>query len=70
MIVGYVFKADIKHYFDTVDHEVLLSIIKNKINDERILWLIKRIISNHKTKEHGKGMPIGNLTSQFFAMYI
>jgi len=66
-IKGFVLKADVKHYFDTVDHEILIRIIRQKINDKRIIWLIKTILSNHKTKLPGKGMPLGNLTSQFFA---
>ncbi|MBN2052944.1 hypothetical protein JW756_05550 [Candidatus Woesearchaeota archaeon] len=66
-IKGFVLKADVKHYFDTVDHEILVRIIQKKINDKRIIWLIKTILSNHKTKTQGKGMPLGNLTSQFFA---
>ena len=32
------------------------------------MQLISIILSNHKTKENGKGMPLGNLTSQFFAI--
>ena len=60
-------KADIRHYFETVDHEILLTIISRKIDDPDILWLIKTIFKNHKTDIVGKGMPIGNLTSQFFA---
>jgi hypothetical protein len=64
---GYALKADIKHYFDTVDHSVLLNIIERKIRDEKTLWLIKTILDNHKVDISGKGMPIGNLTSQFFA---
>ncbi|MBI4895783.1 MAG: hypothetical protein HY831_04800 [Candidatus Aenigmarchaeota archaeon] len=66
-VVGYVLKADIKHYFQTVDHEILLSTIKNKIKDEKVIWLIKKILSNHTSEEIDKGMPLGNLTSQFFA---
>ncbi|MFH0869695.1 MAG: RNA-directed DNA polymerase [archaeon] len=66
-IKGFVLKADVKHYFDSVDHEILVRIIRKRINDERIIWLIKTILSNHKTKEQGRGMPLGNLTSQFFA---
>jgi RNA-directed DNA polymerase len=31
------------------------------------LWLIGLILANHKTETAGKGMPLGNLTSQFFA---
>lgn len=67
MVVGYALKADIRHYFDTVDHEVLLNLIKRKIRDEKVIWLIQRVLDNHNFKVLGKGMPIGNLTSQFFA---
>lgn len=63
----YVLKADIRHYFETVDHAILLSILKKRVQDERVLWLIKVILKNYKTQEPGKGMPLGNLTSQFFA---
>jgi len=67
MIIGYALKCDIKHYFDTVDHEVMIKTIRKKISDGRVLWLIKQILRNHNSKVKGKGMPIGNLTSQFFA---
>ncbi len=60
-------KADIRHYFETVDHGILLNIIRRKINDRRVLRLIGIILANHKTSTTGKGMPLGNLTSQFFA---
>nr|AQS33904.1 hypothetical protein [uncultured archaeon] len=62
----YVLKADIKHYFDEVDHSVLLDIIQKRVKDPKIIWLIKRILGNYSTSD-GKGMPLGNLTSQFFA---
>ena len=61
-----VLKADIRHYFDEVDHTILLTIIQRKIKDPKVVWLIKRILDNYCIKE-GKGMPLGNLTSQFFA---
>lgn len=60
----FVLKADIKHYFDTVDHEVLMKILSRKIKDEKVLNLLDKIIKNHN---NAKGMPIGNLTSQMFA---
>ncbi|HLD15350.1 MAG TPA: reverse transcriptase/maturase family protein [Candidatus Nanoarchaeia archaeon] len=63
----YVFKADIKHYFDEVSHEVLLNVLKNKIKDEKVIWLISKILNNFNSKVKGIGMPLGNLTSQFFA---
>lgn len=64
-VVGYVLKADIRHYFDSVNHEILLAIINRKIRDKGILWLIKKILDNHSNPS--RGMPIGNLTSQLFA---
>jgi len=67
MVAGYVLKADIRHYFDRVDHEILLNIIKRKIRDEKVIWLVQKILDNHDSKILGRGMPIGNLTSQFFA---
>ncbi|MEN9626234.1 MAG: hypothetical protein RL557_562 [archaeon] len=76
-IKGYCLKADIKHYFQTVDHEVLLQIIQRKIADEKVMWLIKRILTFEERERERetssncnisrKGMPLGNLTSQFFA---
>ena len=67
MIEGYVLKADIKHYFEEVNHEILMNILKKKINDEKALLLIDKILKNFGSKVLGKGMPLGNLTSQFFA---
>ncbi|MCX6707170.1 MAG: reverse transcriptase domain-containing protein [Candidatus Woesearchaeota archaeon] len=60
----YIFKADIKHYFDEVNHNILISIIKERVKDKRIIWLIKKVLKNHSEI---KGMPLGNMTSQFFA---
>ncbi len=39
-------KADIKHYFQEIDHEILLNIIKRKIKDEKTINLIKKIVAN------------------------
>lgn len=76
-IKGYCLKADIKHYFQEVNHEILLKIISRKIKDENVMWLINQIVrANFSPVERereitswisGKGMPLGNLTSQFFA---
>ncbi|MDD3175720.1 MAG: reverse transcriptase domain-containing protein [Candidatus Nanoarchaeia archaeon] len=65
--ICFVLKADIKSYFDNVNHEILINILKKYFDDENIINLIKLILKNHKTIEKGKGMPLGNLTSQFFA---
>jgi RNA-directed DNA polymerase len=61
---AFCFKGDIKHYFQEVNQEILLEIIQRKIKDEKVIWLIKQILNNF---EKEKGMPLGNLTSQFFA---
>jgi len=61
----YVLKADIQKYFENVEHEILQSIIQKRVSDKRIIWLIRKILSNSSSQN--KGMPLGNLTSQFFA---
>jgi retron-type reverse transcriptase len=65
-IQGYVLKADFKRYFNSVNHEVLVSILKKKINDEDLISLIKIVLNNFEISK-GIGMPLGNYTSQFFA---
>ena len=64
---AYCLKADIKHYFQEVNHEILIKIISKKIKDKEIIWLIRQILNNHSYEIKWKGMPLGNLTSQFFA---
>ena len=46
-ILGYALKADIKKYFESVDHEILLNVIREKIKDNKVFWLIKRILGNY-----------------------
>mgnify|MGYP000698110521 FL=1 len=59
------FKTDIKKYFDSIDHQLLISILNRKIKNQQLLDLMTKIIFNGG--EQGKGLPIGNLTSQFLA---
>lgn len=66
-ITGYVLKADIRHYFQEVDHEVLISILSKKIRDNQLIELIKKVLSNFEDSNDSRGMPLGNYTSQFFA---
>ncbi|MBI2452553.1 hypothetical protein HYV50_05790 [Candidatus Pacearchaeota archaeon] len=66
-ICGYVLKADIKNYFESVNHKILISIIEKIINDRDLISLINKILANYESEAKGKGMPLGNLTSQFFA---
>jgi retron-type reverse transcriptase len=59
-------KLDIRKYFDSIDHEALKILIRRFIKDTRVLFLLDGVIDSYETKP-GKGVPIGNLTSQFFA---
>jgi len=79
----YALKCDIEKYFPTIDHELLLERIARKIKCRDTLWLIERIVANSNPQEEvvryftgdslftpldrRRGIPIGNLTSQFFA---
>jgi retron-type reverse transcriptase len=58
-------KMDIEHYFASIDHAVLLSIIARNIKDNFVLDVCKSII--FRGGDGRIGLPIGNLTSQFFA---
>jgi RNA-directed DNA polymerase len=61
-------KCDIKKFFPTIDHKILMKIVAKRIKDKDALWLIKNIVksfeSEFTTKKDKKGTPIGNLTSQ------
>jgi len=63
---SFVLKCDVKKYFDSVVHDILIGLIKNKITDENAIWLINKIIESYLTLP-GKGIPLGNITSQIFA---
>lgn len=79
----YVLQCDIRKYFPTIDHDILKTIIRRKIKCLDTLWLIDKIIDNSNDQEpvidyfpdddlltpfqYKRGLPIGNLTSQFFA---
>lgn len=58
-------KSDVQKYFDSVDHNVLLHLLERKIKDRRLLE-VSEVIIRHGGQD-GKGLPIGNRTSQFFA---
>ena len=81
----WVLKCDIQKYFPSIDHDILKSLFRDKIAESKTLWLIDVIIdgSNEQEPVHNyfpgddlftpykrrKGLPIGNLTSQFFANF-
>lgn len=63
---SFVLKCDIRKFFDSIDHTILRELIVRKIKDEDILWLIDLVFASF-AKEKGKGLPLGNVTSQLFA---
>lgn len=60
----YILKMDVSKYFDSINKSILLNIIKRKIKDKKLLWLINEILYAQKRE---KGLEIGNYTSQMFA---
>lgn len=62
----YALKCDIRKFFDSIDHEILFEIIKRKVNDLDVLYLIQIVLKSFE-KEKDKGLPLGNVTSQLFA---
>jgi RNA-directed DNA polymerase len=79
----YVLQCDIRKYFPQIDHLILKDLIRRKIKCPDTLWLIDLIIDNSQhidndpvyfpgddlltPHQRQRGLPIGNLTSQFFA---
>lgn len=84
-VTGYFLKCDILKYFPSIPHKRLKEVICSHIVDERIKQLIKDIIDSYHTKASfldkydipyravgentGRGIPIGNQTSQIFGMF-
>ncbi|WP_017314576.1 RNA-directed DNA polymerase [Mastigocladopsis repens] len=79
----YVLQCDIQKYFPSIDHEILKTLLRRKIKCPDTLWLIDTIIDNSNEQlpvveyfdgdgfltplQRRRGLPVGNLTSQFFA---
>lgn len=64
-IDGWILKGDISKYFYSIRHDVLKTLIREKITDPDVLWLVDLIIDS---TEGNVGIPIGNQTSQLFAL--
>ena len=65
---GYFLKCDIRKFFDNIDHLVLKQKLSKVIEDERVLTLLYQIIDSFEVMP-GKGLPLGNQTSQWFAIF-
>ncbi len=79
----FVLKGDISKFFPSIDHEVLKGEVRRVVADERLLAVVERVIDGSNPQEpvtewfegdtlftpasRRRGIPIGNLTSQFLA---
>ncbi|MCQ2265352.1 MAG: RNA-directed DNA polymerase [Bacteroidales bacterium] len=63
---GYVAKLDVRKYFDSIRHDVLKQCVRHLFKDNVLLSIFDKIIDTYETVS-GRGIPIGNLTSQYFA---
>lgn len=62
----WVLKCDIKKFFNSIDHQILLGILRAHIPDPSIIWLLENVIKSFSVST-SRGLPLGNLTSQLFA---
>ncbi len=63
---NYYLKLDIRKYFDSIDHEILKKLLGKLFKDNDLLHVFENIIQSYAVLPN-KGVPIGNLTSQYFA---
>lgn len=61
---GWVLKCDISKYFYSIQHEPLKRMVRSYVHDPDVLWLTDMIIDSTENP----GIPIGNQTSQWFAV--
>ena len=80
---AHVLRCDLFRYFPSIDHEILKAEFRRRVACEKTLWLMDRIVDGSNAQEpvhlhfagdtlftpfeRRRGLPIGNLTSQFFA---
>lgn len=60
----WVLKCDIRKFFASIDHEILISTLSNHISQPATMVLLRNIIESFCSTGPGKGLPLGNLTSQ------
>ena len=65
---GYFLKCDVRKFFDNIDHCVLKQKLSKAIKDKQVLNLLYQIIDSFEVTP-GKGLPLGNQTSQWFAIF-
>lgn len=62
----WVLKCDVRKFFASIDHNLLLSILREHITDQNILNLLAGVIQSFPSERKPVGLPLGNLTSQLF----
>lgn len=62
----WILKCDIRKFFASIDHGILIDILRGRIASPRLLILLENVIRSFEARS-GKGIPLGNLTSQLFA---
>jgi retron-type reverse transcriptase len=65
----YVLKCDVRKFFDSIDHACLLERLRTGIDCDGAFRLARRIIEGHAATP-GRGLPIGNLTSQLWGNFM
>ncbi len=60
----WVLKCDVRKFFASIDQLVLVRILNKYITDQDVIKLIQNIVSSFHSTQPGKGLPLGNLTSQ------
>jgi retron-type reverse transcriptase len=81
----YVLQCDVKQFFPSIDHEILIETLGKMLPDESVVWLIEKILASGRgvlseeyqmvyfpnddyfALQRPRGLPIGNLTSQWWA---
>ena len=59
----YCLKLDIRKFYPSINHDILKQLLRKKIKDQDLLWLLDGIIDS------AEGLPIGNYLSQYFANF-
>lgn len=67
----FVLKCDVRRFFDSIDHTILLNVLRQRVVDPDVTHLLKTVVESFPAGQMNiferKGVPIGNLTSQLFA---
>jgi len=61
-------KLDIRKYFDSIDHAIIMNMLEKRFKDHELLHLFHQLFVTYHTQTC-KGLPIGNLISQHLANF-